>query len=108
MDSDAFSPQVVDSQDTADDVPPKIVKHQDLPDGLPIFTKQGGGLWTARSVNTWDRGGYFLVIEAQYSLDCAWKLSIWWHVVVVGRGHAPIWRSRSVCGRAAMAGVCCR
>jgi len=37
VDRNAFGPQVIHPQDTADDVSPEIVKHQNLPDGLSIF-----------------------------------------------------------------------
>lgn len=68
---DAFSPQVVHPQDAADDIPPDIVKDQDLPYGLSIFAEQGGGLRTGWGVNGWDRGRRFFVIQAQYPLDSA-------------------------------------
>lgn len=69
MDSNALCAQIVDSQDTTDDVPPKVVENKNLPYGLPIFTQEGCGLRTARGVDTWDRARGFFMVQAQDSLN---------------------------------------
>lgn len=71
MNSDAFRPQVIDPENTANDVPPKVVKHEDLPYGLPIFTQQGCGVGIVRCVDTWNGGRCFFVIQTQYPLNSA-------------------------------------
>lgn len=70
MDSDAFAPQIVDSEHAADDIAPKIIEDQDLPNRLAFLVQQGFDLvLSSRRVfapTVYDGG---VMVEAQESFD---------------------------------------
>jgi hypothetical protein len=65
-----FTPQVADPENTAYDIAPKIVEHEDLPHRLALFVEQGvdlvlAGPWILTA--TFDRRN--VMVKAQYPLD---------------------------------------
>lgn len=68
MNSNTPSPQVIDSQNTADHITALIVKHQDLPYRIAVLVQDGGGM-RSRAFGLAISGQVDIVIQIEDFLD---------------------------------------
>ena len=70
MNCDTLAPQVVDSQDTADDVPAQVVKDKHLPDRFTVLVEKRVDLvLCVCCIFTRAVGWQEIVVQTQYVLD---------------------------------------